>query len=269
MEENFEKTKQATETGATEEVVARIPKGEKFTFGFYFIGQLIMYGMVSSYISLFMTESGIAAFVISAILFVAKVWDAVNDPLFAIFIDKKQIFKHKYLSWVRISTVLIPLTTIFVFIMPDSFGNTAKIIWLLIGYMLWDLAYTICDVPIHALATCMTDNVKERDGLFIKKTVFGYIGVLIVLFVPMLYPRIGWGPTAVIMSIISLATMLPVGFKAQERYTSAPEKEPSFKEMGRYLVKNKPLLIISLASIVASLTATSEAARTTSPTWPF
>ena len=63
MEENFEKTKQATETGATEEVVARIPKGEKFTFGFYFIGQLIMYGMVSSYISLFMTESGIAAFV--------------------------------------------------------------------------------------------------------------------------------------------------------------------------------------------------------------
>ena len=41
MEENFEKTKQATETGATEEVVARIPKGEKFTFGFYFIGQLI------------------------------------------------------------------------------------------------------------------------------------------------------------------------------------------------------------------------------------
>ena len=116
MEETFEKTKQATETGATEEVVARIPKGEKFTFGFYFIGQLIMYGMVSSYISLFMTESGIAAFVISAILFVAKVWDAVNDPLFAIFIDKKQIFKHKYLSWVRISTVLIPLTTIFVFI---------------------------------------------------------------------------------------------------------------------------------------------------------
>ena len=257
MEENFEKTKQAMETGATEEVVARIPKGEKFTFGFYFIGQLIMYGMVSSYISLFMTESGIAAFVISAILFVAKVWDAVNDPLFAIFIDKKQIFKHKYLSWVRISTVLIPLTTIFVFIMPDSFGNTAKIIWLLIGYMLWDLAYTICDVPIHALATCMTDNVQERDGLFIKKTVFGYIGVLIVLFVPMLYPRIGWGPTAVIMSIISLATMLPVGFKAQERYISAPEKEPSFKEMGRYLVKNKPLLIISLASIVASLTATS------------
>ncbi len=238
----------------------RIPKKEKTAFGVYFIGQLIMYGMVSSYISLFMTESGIAPFAVSAVLFAAKVWDAVNDPLFAVLIDRKKIFRHKYLSWVRISNLLIPLTTIFVFLMPQSFGDTAKIVWILCGYILWDLAYTLCDVPIHALATCMTDNVKERDSLFVRKTVFGYIGVLICLFVPMLYPRIGWAPTAVIMSAISLATMLPIGFNAQERFVNSPESEPSIKEMWHYLTSNKPLLIYMLASIVACLTATGGAA---------
>lgn len=234
----------------------RIPKKEKFSFGVYFVGQLIMYGMVASYISLFMTESGIAPFVISAVLLVAKVWDAINDPLFAVLIDKKQLVKHKYLSWVRISTFLIPLTTIFIFIMPGGLNNTMKVIWVLVGYVLWDTAYTMCDVPIHALATCMTDNVKERDSLFVRKTVFGYIGILIALFIPMLYPRIGWGLTAIIMAMIALVTMLPISYKAKERYVSVPEKEPSIKEMLTYIAKNKPLLVFNLATIIACITAT-------------
>ena len=164
----------------------RIPKKEKFSFGVYFVGQLILYGIVASYLSLFMTESGIDPFVISAVLLAAKVWDAVNDPLFAVVIDRKQLLKHKYSSWVRLSTYLIPLTTVFIFLMPGSLGSAAKVIWVLVGYVLWDTAYTMCDVPIHALATCMTDNVEERDGLFVRKTVFGYIGILIALFIPMM-----------------------------------------------------------------------------------
>ena len=238
----------------------RIPKKEKFSFGVYFVGQLILYGIVASYLSLFMTESGIDPFVISAVLLAAKVWDAVNDPLFAVVIDRKQLLKHKYSSWVRLSTYLIPLTTVFIFLMPGSLGSAAKVIWVLVGYVLWDTAYTMCDVPIHALATCMTDNVEERDGLFVRKTVFGYIGILIALFIPMLYPRIGWGATSIVMSVIAIATMLPISYLGKERYVSSPEKEPSLKQMLQYVAKNKPLLIFNLATIVACITATGSTA---------
>ena len=89
---------------------------------------------------------------------------------------------------------------------------------------------------------------------------FGYIGILIALFIPMLYPRIGWGATSIVMSVIAIATMLPISYLGKERYVSSPEKEPSLKQMLQYVAKNKPLLIFNLATIVACITATGSTA---------
>ena len=70
---------------------------ERFSYQFYFVGQLISYGIMTSFLTLFMTESGIPALVVSAVLIVAKVWDAVNDPLFGVVVDKSHLKGGKYL----------------------------------------------------------------------------------------------------------------------------------------------------------------------------
>lgn len=41
----------------------------------------------------------------------------------------------------------------------------AKIIWATLAYMLWDTAYTLCDVPIFGIVTTMTTDQKERISL--------------------------------------------------------------------------------------------------------
>ena len=41
----------------------------------------------------------------------------------------------------------------------------AKIIWATLAYMLWDTAYTLCDVPIFGIVTTMTIDQKERVSL--------------------------------------------------------------------------------------------------------
>ena len=198
---------------------------ERSSYQFYFIGQLISYGIMTGFLNLFMTESGIPAFVISGILIVAKVWDAVNDPLFGVVVDKAHLKKGKYLPWVRLSTVLIAVTTILVFLMPQTLKVPAKAAWVLVAYVLWDLAYTMCDVPIFALATTMTDNLKERDSMYVLKGFFTYIGALIVLVaMPLMYPKIGWAMTAIILSAIGMAFMLPIGYTAKERHNVASAK---------------------------------------------
>ena len=47
--------------------------------------------------------------VVSIILAIGKVWDAVNDTLFGLIVDAVK-FKsgHKFLPWLRLSTILIP-----------------------------------------------------------------------------------------------------------------------------------------------------------------
>jgi Na+/melibiose symporter-like transporter len=163
----------------------------------------------------------------------------------------------KYLPWIRISSFLIPLATIFMFAIPSGASIQVKIIWSAFAYILWDTSYTICDVPIFALATSMTNNVRERDNLFILNRFFGLLGGLITLIlVPALYPNIGWTATIIVLALVGMATMLPIGLKGKERYAVPQEKSPTIKELFHYLITNKPLLLFSAAIIVMSITNT-------------
>lgn len=232
-------------------------KVERFSYGLYFFGQLIFYGIVVQFLQLFMTDSGIPALVVSGIFVVAKIWDAINDPLFGLLVDKSNMKKGKYIPWVRLSTFLIPLATIFIFVVPQSIPIAWKAVWIAVGYVLWDTSYTICDVPIFALATSMTSEQKERDWLYVFNRFFTFVGALFVLLiVPQLYPKIGWPLTVIIVSAFAMLTMLPIGYLAKERAHTKSEKEPSIGELLRYLKSNKFLLIFNGASIIACLTAT-------------
>lgn len=230
---------------------------ERWSYEFYFLGQLFSYGIVAGFLTLFMTESGIPAFVVSGILLVAKIWDAVNDPLFGIVVDKAHLKGGKYKPWLKLSTILIAITTILIFVVPQHFGVPLKAAWILVAYVLWDAAYTMCDVPIFALATTMTNNMKERDSLYIIKGFFTFVGGLVVLvMIPLMYPTIGWGKSAIILALVGMVFMLPIGFVAKERHNVEKEEEPSIKELFKYLLNNKPLLVFYGASIITCLTAT-------------
>jgi len=231
-------------------------RSERFCYGLYFFGQLIFYILVTSFLNLFMTEIGIPAAVVAGVLLIAKVWDAVNDPLFGVIIDKTNRKGGKYLPWVRLSTFLIPAATILVFLAPTGASVQIKTIWVAIGYILWDTSYTLCDVPVYALATAMTSGIRERENLYISTKVYAFVGGLFVtIAAPILFPTIGWGVTAIVLSVFGIATMLPVGFKAKERVLADAESNPPLSALVRYLVTNKYLLIFNGAVILAALTS--------------
>lgn len=123
--------------------------------------------------------------------------------------------------------------------------------------MLWDMAYTICDVPIFGLITTMTDNQNERTSLMaIGRVAASFAGAAVAILVPSVREAIGgWLTTIVVLSIVALLTMIPICFKAKERITPpASEKEIGFKEMFQYLAGNKYLFIIYLALIISNAT---------------
>jgi len=142
--------------------------------------------------------------------------------------------------------------------MPSSLSLGAKITWTAIAYLLWDLAYTLCDAPIYALTTAMTENIQERTVLLSINRLGEMLGALIIgLAVPLLYPNLGWLPTAVGLAIIGVATMFPVTRLARERILSRKEEAPSLGDIWKYLKGNKYLLIFYGSMVVYFLTNTS------------
>lgn len=66
-----------------------------------------MYTIVSQCLMYYYTDSVLMApAVVSIILAIGKVWDAVNDTLFGLIVDAVK-FKsgHKFLPWLRLSTI--------------------------------------------------------------------------------------------------------------------------------------------------------------------
>lgn len=240
----------------TAKVKERMTTGsERFWYGFYFFGQLIFYIIVTNFLNLFMTDIGIPAAVVAGVFILVKIWDAINDPIFGVIVDKTNLKKGKYIPWVRLSAFLVPIATIFLFFAPANVSLQIKTIWVVIGYIIWDTSYTISDVPIYALATSMTSYVKERDNLYISTKIYAFIGgLLVTIILPLVYPVIGWSTAAVILSGIGLAAMLPIGFRAKERVFTSGETNPSIKALMSFFVKNKYLLIFNGALIIGALT---------------
>jgi len=230
--------------------------GERFSYILYYGGIIIYYMIVTSFLQLYLTNIGIPAAIIGTIFLITRIWDAVNDPIFGVIVDKVNLKKGKYLPWIRISTFLIPLTTILIFSIPADFSLQVKILMAVGSYMLWDTAYTLADAPIYSLATAMTSHIDERNRLYINAMITTFIGgLLATVAVPLMFPAIGWPATVAILSVLGISSMLPVGFKAKERFV-VKDQNPSFGDLMRYVVRNKYLLIYHGALIIVSLAGT-------------
>ncbi len=231
-------------------------KRERVSYYLYFFGQNMFYIIIASYISLFLLNHGVNEKLAASVIIAPQIWDVINDLIFGRIVDKCHFKGGKFLPWLKISWLLIPLTTIFIFCMPDNLTISAKCAWVIIGYCLWSVAYTMCDTPIFALSTAMTDRVDERNSILSIGRVAGTSGLVIAtLLIESLYIRIGWKLLSIALSIVSMALMLPILLFGKER-TQVRTESPTINEMTRALSGNKYLIVFYVAFFLVGLTNT-------------
>lgn len=235
---------------------------ERGSYWFFFTGQNLFYAIVNSYLVTYTMMIGVDVAKTATVMFAVKLWDAVNDALFGLIFDKVKFKKGKCLPWLRISTALLPISTVLLFVIPRSAGETVKLAWFAVAYILWDTAYTVCDVPIYSLVTTMTGNLSERNTLMSFGRVFSGLGggIAMVLCTVLASETVGvsFGFIAVIISTLGIITMLPLNFWGRERGNTGIEEETfTLREMFRYLGKNKYLLLFYGSYVIWGSTATS------------
>ena len=223
-------------------------KKERRYYGLYFLGQNAVYTFTYMFLATYLLLCGLDAVATAGVLLLVKVWDAVNDCLFGGLIDKFHFKKGRFLPWLKISLPLIILTTILLFRIPQNLGLDQKLVFFAVAYVLWDTAYTICDVPIFGLVTTMTDVQDERTSLMTTGRIWANIGVLIALMVGYVLPSeavgMSFSNAAILICAVALATMFWLCFRAKE-YVQSEERseEYTLRSMFTYLFHNKYLFI--------------------------
>jgi sugar (glycoside-pentoside-hexuronide) transporter len=229
---------------------------ERISYYMFSFGQIIFYMIMTGYLQIFMTDIAIPAITVGVILLVARIWDAVNDPMFGVIVSKSKLKGGKYKPWLKISPILIFTFTALLFAVPSGIPTGVKTGVAAVLYICWGMSYTVCDVPYFSITTAMSSQISERNHVISRAKLFTMIGSAVtVLLVPMVYPTIGWPVSIAVFSVAALLCMLPFGRIAKERHRNTGEA-PTLKAIVSAVAKNKFLLVFCLAFIVGNITNT-------------
>jgi Na+/melibiose symporter-like transporter len=242
---------------STQNPLWQTTKTERKSYYTYFFGQNMIYNMISAYLTTFLLLIGVDPVKSAAVMLAVKVWDAVNDAIFGVIFDKVK-FKsgQKYIPWLKIACALTPAATIAIFVIPNGASETVKLVWFAIAYIIWDTAYTICDVPAFGIITAMTSNIEERNTILSLKGVTAGVGMaLTTVLVTVLISEfigLGYGPVSIIVAAVAMATMFPVCKHCKERNRATDEEQFTVRKMIKYVISNKYLLIYYIGYIFYS-----------------
>ncbi len=161
---------------------------DKIGYAFGDMGCNFSFQLVSSYMYLFYTQCiGLSAKHWAWIIVISKVWDAINDILIGNMVDRTHISKKsKFMPWISIGSIGLVIFSIMIFTPVTDFSNTAKILWCLISYCLWSVAYTMINVPYGSLHSVITDDPKQRTTLSTFRSIGAALPTVLVMLLPKL-----------------------------------------------------------------------------------
>ncbi|WP_353418503.1 melibiose:sodium transporter MelB [Staphylococcus delphini] len=230
---------------------------EKYSFGFGAFGKDIVVGFVNIYIMFYLTDIlGISAAYVGTLFFIARIWDAINDPIMGMVIDNTRTRWGKFRPWILIGTLVNSIFFILLFT-PFHFEGTSLYVYVSIIYILWGMTYTMMDVPYWSWLPNLTNNPVEREEISIIPRIFassanlinGTLGLTFIYFLGTWFGQKegdqipGFFVYVLILTVIFIVTISLTVKNVNEAPTNVGEGiKVRFKDIWRILFKNKELL---------------------------
>ncbi len=126
---------------------------------------------------------------LSALLLVVQIWDAVNDPLIGSLIDSdRRTYKNgKFKAYIFLGACGLLVAGSAVFLPFPNASVVVKCILFILGYMLWDAFYTVANVPYGSMLSLITEDAGERSSLSTWRSLGAAVGnVIPMIILPML-----------------------------------------------------------------------------------
>lgn len=245
-----------------------VPNKEWIAYSVGALGQGMVYGIMSSYISdFYLNVLKVTPIFVLLLMLLARVWDAINDPIMGYIVDHANPKHGKMRPYLLYTPIPVAVLTFFLFFAPNL-ADSQKMIYAGITYVLWGMIYTASDVPFWSLPNALTPNADERGSIISKARTTNGIGSAIpmALFMVLgfILPKFNLSGTqleqtkytvmALICSIIGNILFVRVYFKTKERVNIPipPKKEKSQPNALKLIFTCKPLMLTALMGILSA-----------------
>ena len=233
--------------------------GDKIGYALGDFGCAAFFAFVSSYLMVFYTDVlGISAAAVGTLFIVARIWDAINDPIMGALVDKVGTSKHgKFRPYVVKFGLPMVVVGILAFTAIPSLPESMKLPYAYVTYILFGMLYTAVNIPYGSLASVMSNDPDERTSLSTFRNI-GSIGanLLVMLIVPKVIFNAqgavtaeGFMTCAVVLAVISSISFFLNFRLTRERIIHKVNKNK--KNIGQTLkglVKNRAFIGVALAS---------------------
>ena len=234
----------------------------------YAMGDLascLVFGLTQSILNKYYTDVlEISVLSVMIMTIVARIWDAINDPIWGRIIDGAKVRKDgRYRRWIKIFAVPVALAAVLMFADVRGFSAGGKLAWIYVSYILFGMLYTCINIPYGSLAQVITSSDKERSSLSVFRSIGSTFGAMpAMVLASMCYVKLADGSSQmdyhkVLVGVIAIAVLSVLAYLLCYAWTKERvESQPAPREKGqtmkviRLLLKSRPFMAVSLASML-------------------
>ncbi|MEM7799546.1 MAG: MFS transporter, partial [Chloroflexota bacterium] len=233
---------------------SRLSLGTKLAYGTGDLGPA-MVSMIKGFflLNFLINVAGLNPGRAGLVLLLAKIWDAVNDPIVGTLTDRTRTPWGRRRPWLIIGSIPFALAFFLHFLVPD-WGEGAKFVYYVAVAVLLDAAFTAVNVPYAALTPELSKNEQDRTALNMYRFSFSVLGALVAavmynVVVNQIYaadPIRGNMVQGIIIAAIIIISNIIVFFNTKEDESLMKEEEhmPFFEGLTTAL-RSRPFLYVA------------------------
>ena len=204
--------------------------------------QLLLAGMYAKHFGLLLTT-------IASVVFVARLFDAVTDPLIGYLSDRYCIRKGTRKPWVIIGCLGTVISGYYLFTPPDNVSVGYFLCW----YMAFYLAFTVFEIPHMTWGGELAISSHQKNRIYSLRSAFLFLGLLMYAAMPLLpiFEGEGFTPQTLRWSALISAVLIIPALVICVRYTPdgrsispGKMKKDSPRLVLKAIIENRPLLIL-------------------------
>ncbi len=218
---------------------------------------LIFQTMIIFQLNFYTDTFGITATAAGTLLLVARVWDAVFDPMMGAIADRTNTRWGKFRPWILWTALPFGIMAFLTFSTP-GFSGTGKLVYAYFTYIVLMMVYSANNLPYSALSGVMTGNMVERTSLSSYRFVFAMLAQFVVqgLALPMVAffgdgdSAKGYQFTMGIFSVLAVVFFMITFSSTKERIKPPPQQKTSIKQDFGDLFRNGPWIAMFFVTLL-------------------
>ena len=231
------------------------------------LASLLVFGLVQSVLQKYYTDVlGIGVVSIMVMFIIARVWDAINDPLWGRIIDRiPPAPDGRYRRWLKTLALPVALSAVLMFVKIPGLSEGGYLAYAYVTYILFGMLYTGINIPYGSMASAVSADPKDRAELSTWRTIGSTLANMVIgVATPMVAYVVVDGKTVmsgsrmtIIAGVFSICAILCyiVCFKLTRERVEVPasSQKVSASAIFKSIFTNRALLGIIVAAIFVLL----------------